>query len=128
MSNKAKISFVVLSYNHEKYVKLFIESVLAQTEQNFELIIIDDCSLDNNVNQIIKFNDPRIKLVKNLYNKGINRSFSEGCYLAEADIISFLASDDILLPQYSTLILEEFKKTIDVVYCPLEAIDEKVLT
>lgn len=52
-----KFSILYSSFNHEKYTAHFIESVLCQTEQDFELIIVDDCSTDNNVAVIERYND-----------------------------------------------------------------------
>ena len=68
-------------FNHEKYVAHFINSLRSQTYENWELIIIDDCSTDGNVKEIKKFNDKRIKffeqpfkhiiIVRNKRNKQI---------------------------------------------------------
>lgn len=124
MSNP-KISIICPSYNHEKYVGYFIESVLAQTVQDFELIIVDDCSTDNNVREIEKFHDKRIKLIKHEYNQGINASLTDGINEASSDIICTAASDDMLCEDYVESILSIFKsEDTDVIYVSLDLYDE----
>ncbi len=120
MSNP-KISIICPSYNHEKYVGYFIESVLAQTVQDFELIIVDDCSTDNNVKEIEKFHDKRIKLIKHEYNQGINASLTDGINEASSDIICTVASDDMLCEDYIESILNIFEsENADVIYVSLD--------
>lgn len=125
--NKPKISILCPAFNHEKYVNYFIESVLKQTEQNFELVIIDDCSSDNTVLEILKYTDQRIKLIKHNYNRGINATLSELIQLAKSDIISVIASDDILYENYveETLKIFEENQEISVVYVSLQMINMK---
>jgi glycosyltransferase involved in cell wall biosynthesis len=125
-TNKPKISIVCPSYNLEKYVRYYIESILKQTEQDFELIIVDDFSEDNNVQEIKKFSDPRIKLIEHDYNKGLNASLNDAMNVANSDLISFIASDDILEPNYIERVLLEFEqKDISVAYVALQYINEK---
>lgn len=125
LMNQPKISIVCPSYNHDKYIINFIESVLVQTEKNFELIIIDDCSQDNNLTEIKKFKDSRIKLIQQKYNSGINACFNKGANLAKGEYISFIASDDLLEPNYFARVLQEFEQnpSINVVYTTLQHID-----
>ncbi|MGB8687985.1 MAG: glycosyltransferase, partial [Microcoleus sp.] len=65
-----KVSVVMASYNHEKFVAETIQSVLDQTYQDFEFIITDDGSPDRTVDVIKKFADPRIKLFCFPQNQG----------------------------------------------------------
>ena len=112
----AKISILCPSYNHEKYVKYFIESVLNQTEQDFELLILDDCSVDS-----------RIRLIKHEYNKGINASITDLIENSSSDILCLIASDDILYNNYLERILDLFDKNPEssVVYVSLQKIDTR---
>ena len=120
-----KISFVCPSYNHEKFVAYAIESILNQSEQDFELIIVDDCSADKNVSEIKKFNDKRIKLIEHKYNQGIAASTVDGCLAASSDIISQISSDDLLVPDYVKKILDVFSgENYDAVYTAMRYIDE----
>ena len=63
-----KVSVILTSYNHEKYLQESIDSILAQTCQDFEVIIIDDCSSDTSWDIINKYDDPRIRRVRNSTN------------------------------------------------------------
>ncbi len=122
-----KISILTPSYNHEKYVKIFIESVLNQKEQDFELIIVDDNSTDNNVKEIQKFSDERIILIQHEYNQGINAGLNSAFEKARGEYIVFVASDDMLEQNH----LEETTKYLDkhpevnLYYCSLSLIDEQ---
>ena len=89
MNNSPKVSIVLTSFNHEKYLSESIDSVLAQTYTNFELIIWDDASADQSWSIISCYSDPRIKAFCNEKNKGpvygINKAITEvatGEYIA----------------------------------------------
>ncbi len=94
-----KVSVVLTSYNHEKYIKEAIDSVLNQTYTDFELIIWDDASTDNSWNIINCYNDKRIIKFRNEYNRravyAINNSISE---VAKGEYIAIHHSDDVWEP------------------------------
>ena len=90
-----KFSIIVPTYNREKYIIKCIDSVLDQTYDNFEVIIIDDGSTDNTENLVKKYQDKRIKYFKN-ENHGIGYSRNFGINKAKGDYIFFLDSDDYL--------------------------------
>lgn len=97
MKREELISIVMPAYNCEKYVAEAINSVLAQTYQNWELLVIDDDSKDNTLNIINDFQkqDHRIKTIKNEINMGVSKTRNLGISIAEGDWIAFLDSDDI---------------------------------
>lgn len=121
-----KISILTPSFNHEKYVGFFIESVLKQSFEDFELIIVDDCSSDNNVNEIIKFKDLRIKLIQHPYNQGINATLNTAFENANGEYLVFCASDDMLTPNALEVIYKAFNEYPDVkaIYPRLVRIDK----
>lgn len=96
--SKIKVSIITPTYNDEKYIVETIDSVLNQTHKNFELIIIDDNSLDSTVKIIERFNDKRIKLIKNNVNKGAAYARNLGLKNSTGDYIAFLDGDDVWLP------------------------------
>lgn len=93
------VSVVMPAYNTGKYIKDSIESVLVQTYQNWELLIIDDASTDNTADVIASFNDSRIKYFKNEKNLGGALSRNRALREAKGKWIAFLDSDDIWLPE-----------------------------
>lgn len=117
--NTPKISILCPSYNHEKYVSYFIESVLYQTEKDFELIIVDDCSSDRNIEVINRYTDSRIKLIRHEYNKGINSGLNTAFSYSKGKYCVFIASDDILEPNHLQVISDYLDKNLDVgaFYC-----------
>ncbi|MHA1279615.1 MAG: glycosyltransferase [Candidatus Helarchaeota archaeon] len=92
-----KVSVVIASYNHEKYVAEAIQSILDQTYQDFEIVITDDGSTDGTVAEIKKFTDPRIKLFCFENNRGACVAMRKCLDEAEGDYIAVLNSDDIFL-------------------------------
>lgn len=121
-----KISILTPSFNHEKFVGLFIESVLKQTLEDFDLIIVDDCSSDSNVNEILKFKDPRIKLIQHPYNQGINAGINTAFENANGEYLVFCASDDMLTPNALEVIYKAFSEnpSVKAIYPSLIKIDE----
>lgn len=99
------VTFVVTSYNYEKYILKTLESIKAQTYKNFEIIVVDDCSSDNSCEIIEDFisdnQDLKITLIKNETNQGQLASMIRGLENAKGQFISFIDSDDILLPEYA---------------------------
>ncbi|ECB9992287.1 glycosyltransferase family 2 protein, partial [Campylobacter jejuni] len=105
----AKISILTPCFNHEKYVSYFLQSVLEQSFSDFELIIVDDCSSDNSTKEIQKFKDPKIKLIKHEFNKGINATLNTAFENSNGEYIVFCASDDILEKNALEIIYKTFK-------------------
>jgi len=91
MTRGAKVSIVCPSYNHGRYIGDFLRSMLEQDEPRWELIIIDDCSTDDNLAQIRRVEDPRIRVVARTHNRGLAAGMAEGVSLASAEIIAFMA-------------------------------------
>ena len=99
MPKKPLISVVMSVYNGSNFVEEAIESVLNQTLDNFEFIIIDDDSQDHSINIIKSFNDKRIKLRKNNNNLGQSESLNKGIRLSKGEFIARIDQDDICLPE-----------------------------
>lgn len=95
--NEPLITVLLPVYNRPTVTKT-INSILQQTYKNFELLIIDNASTDNTVEEIKKINDSRIRLVVNEENKGQTFSLNKGLGLANGVYIARIDSDDIALP------------------------------
>jgi glycosyltransferase involved in cell wall biosynthesis len=88
-----KLSVIIPAYNHAALIKEAINSVLQQTYENWELIIVDDGSMDNTKEIISKFNDPRIKYVYQ-NNSGVAAAMNNGFNLATGDFFGWLDADN----------------------------------
>ena len=95
---KGLVSIIMPSYNTALYIKKSIESVLAQTYTNWELIIVDDCSTDNTDEVLSEIHDDRIKYFKNEKNSGAAVSRNKALREARGQWIAFLDSDDLWMP------------------------------
>ena len=96
------LSICICNYNSEKYVENAIISILNQSFQDFEIIIIDDCSNDNSYNIFKKYqkHDDRIKIINHSENFGIYRSRVDALYNSKGEYILFVDADDMLLNEY----------------------------
>ncbi len=96
-----KVSIIMPNYNCDRFIEETINSVLAQTYCNWELLIVDDCSSDRSIEIINSYCaiDERIKLFVNDTNKGAAASRNLALREASGEWIAFLDSDDIWLPQ-----------------------------
>ena len=92
---KELVSIIVPVYNAEKFIKETIESVLSQTYEQFELILVDDISRDNSVKIIESFSDPRVKLYSLEKNSGAYAARNKGLEVANGRYIAFLDADDL---------------------------------
>lgn len=99
---KPRVSVFIQSYNYGRYISDAIESVLVQTYQNFELIVIDDASQDQSPAIIEEFGHKypdKIKFVNRTVNWGLVRTYNEGVSYINGDIFVAMSSDDLLPPQ-----------------------------
>lgn len=98
--NKELVSIVMPSYNTGRFIKETVESVLAQTYTDWELIIVDDCSTDNTDEIVNEFlSDERIRYIKNEKNSGAAVSRNRALREATGRWIAFLDSDDLWEPE-----------------------------
>ena len=95
------ISIITPAYNAEKYIGSTIESVLSQTYQNWEMLIVDDCSHDNTVKVVEEYCniDTRIRLIKLSQNQGVAGARNTALSQAKGEYIAFLDSDDMWMPR-----------------------------
>src|SRR3989304_4480978 len=89
-----KISAIIPLYNHEKYVKEAICSVLEQSVLDFELIVINDGSMDNSAAVAKAIKDDRIKYIYQ-ENQGAHNAINRGIALAKGEYVTILNSDDL---------------------------------
>lgn len=105
-----KISVIVPLYNKEHYIANVIESVLKQTFQDFEILVINDGSKDKGAEIVLKYTaDIRIRLI-NQENQGVSIARNRGVSEAKSDIVAFLDADDEWRPNFLETILFLFEK------------------
>ncbi len=90
-----KVSVVMPVFNVETFVADCIDSVLAQSFADFELIIVNDCSTDNSLQICQRFDDPRLRIVNHEVNRGLAGARNTGIAHASGDFIAFIDSDDM---------------------------------
>lgn len=94
-----KISVILPVYNCEQFIYEAVNSVLLQTYEDFELLIIDDCSTDNTLKIVEKFKDSRILIIQKEKNTGYTDSLNYGVTIANGEYIARMDGDDICLPE-----------------------------
>ncbi|ERT03813.1 glycosyl transferase 2 family protein, partial [Lyngbya aestuarii BL J] len=94
-----RVSVVIPTYNQATYISQAIDSVLNQTYQYFEIIIVNDGSSDQTVDKILENNDPRIRLFSFEQNQGESVATNYGIQQARGELIAILHSDDVFVPQ-----------------------------
>lgn len=92
------ISVIMPAYNCEKYIADAIKTVLSQTYSNFELIIVNDCSVDGTEMIIRQFSDQRIRYFRNDKNLGVSATRNKGVKEAYGTIVALLDADDLWEP------------------------------
>src|SRR5665647_1056753 len=92
------VTVLISVYNGEKHLREAIDSVLGQTFDSFELLIIDDASTDGTAEILQSLSDPKIKIVCNKSNIGAYKSANIGLKLARGEYVARLDADDIAMP------------------------------
>lgn len=127
MTEKPKLSFVMPTHNRVEWLPLAIESLRAQTEQNIEIVVVDDGSTDDTWDYLnwIAAKDIRIRIYRNETPLGAGPSRNKGAELANADIIAVCDDDDVYIDTRAEHILRWFKDHPDseLVNFPYVSID-----
>ena len=122
------ISVIMPNYNGHRFVEQAIDSVLSQTYQNFELIVVDDCSTDDSLQRIkIKENtDNRIHVIALEKNSGVANARNVGILEAKGEYIALIDNDDLwTADKLEWQIALAVEKNADIVYCSYNFIDEQ---
>lgn len=129
-TTKPKVSILVPSYNHERFVREFLFSLLRQEFLEYEICFVDDCSSDKTyevANEFVENFGGRLKMIKHERNMGLNAALNTAFAASRGEVILFLASDDALALSGSLGgMLTEFEaqKEAQVMYSVLCMIDE----
>lgn len=115
-----KISVIIPVYNVELYLSQCLDSVLGQSFMDIEVICVEDCSTDDSLNILYRYqeNDRRIRILKNDENRGLSISRNRGLRAARGKYIYFLDSDDWLVPDALYILwkkAEYYNYSLDVV-------------
>jgi glycosyltransferase involved in cell wall biosynthesis len=94
----SKVSVILPVYNVEAYIQQTVESVLNQTYQDFELLIVDDGSSDRSIELCQQYRDPRIRILRQ-QNRGLAGARNTGIRHATGDYVALLDGDDLWLPE-----------------------------
>lgn len=114
------VSVVIPSYERAGFIGRAIESVLAQTYQDFEILVVDDGSADGTRDVVSSFRDERIRYVRHEENKGAAAARNTGISDAKGEYIAFLDSDDEWMPEKLEKQIKLFSMSSDrvgVIYC-----------
>jgi len=127
--NQPAISIVLPTYNGSKYIDASIDSCLAQTFKDFELIIVNDCSTDDTASIIESYaaKDSRIKVIHNVFNKKLPLSLNEGFNVARGIYHTWTSDDNYYAPHALQVLFEtlEKDKSIDFIYSDYTIINDK---
>lgn len=127
LSGNPLVSVVVPAYNASRFLRQAVDSVLAQTYSNLELIIVDDCSTDDTLQIIQEYaaRDSRVRVIAGEENQGVARVRNRGIQAAQGEYIALLDSDDYWaadkLERQLCLLQAEHAQ---IAYCSVEFVDE----
>lgn len=114
-----KISVIVPVYNCEAYLPALLDSVLTQTYQNFEIILVNDGSRDGSgaICDDYAAKDSRIRVIHQ-ENRGVSHARNRGLAMAAGDVVSFIDSDDTLEPEMYELLVNTMQEHgADIAHC-----------
>ena len=123
------VSVICLCYNHERFVREAVESVLKQSYKNIQIIVADDASTDNSVQEIktLKGEYPSIELLLLPTNLGNCKAFNQALKLAKGEFIIDFATDDVMMPtriERQIGFFERLDSTVGVIYTDATYINE----
>lgn len=122
------VSVIMPAYNASGFIEAAIRSVLSQTYENWELLVIDDCSTDNTcqIVEALALQDDRIRLFPNKENQGVAKARNRGFDLCRGDYVALLDSDDFWFPtKLEKQVCAALQTQSDIIYCSYSMIDRE---
>ena len=111
--SEPEFSILMANYNNAEYIAEAIQSVLEQTFQDWELVIVDDCSTDDSIKVIEPYlKDERIRLLQNKVNKGYIGTLKRLVYESRAELLGILDSDDAITNDAIELMYDAYQKNL----------------
>lgn len=127
MIGNEKVSIIVPVYNTKMQLNRCIESLIQQTYENIEIILIDDCSSDGSREIIEKFSAiSKIKAIYNQQNLGVVETRAKGIEIATGEWISFVDSDDYVDKNFISYMIGQIDDSVDIVQCNSMRFDKEV--
>jgi glycosyltransferase involved in cell wall biosynthesis len=126
MSSHPDVSVIIPTYNRTGFLKAAVASALAQTLQDFEIIVVDDASQDDTEKMLRQFKDSRITLIRHEINQGVAAARNTGVMNSKGKYIAFLDDDDEWLPNKINRqieLLEISPKIVGAVYSGWTGVD-----
>ena len=122
----AVVSVIIPCYNAENYIEVCLDALSKQTFKDFDVILIDDCSLDNTAERIEKYrisHNLDIKYMRNEVNSGPSKSRHYGVESTDSEYVAFCDSDDWYEADFlQKMIGEARKKSADIVFCNMQKV------
>ena len=121
------VSVIVASYNHAEYLEQRMDSLINQTYNDIEILVIDDCSTDNSVEVLRKYEfHPKVKLITRDKNGGWVAVSNQGVEMSSGEFVIFANCDDACEPRMIELLVEAMMTypTAGISYCKSLMIDE----
>ena len=109
-SGQPLVSIILPTYKRAHVLPYAINSVLAQTYPNWELIVVSDNSPDNTEEVVKSFDDPRIRFLRNDFNLKLPRTLNRGFSLAEGDYLTWTSDDNMLAPEAIARMVETLRE------------------
>ncbi len=129
MTDDPKISVCIPVFNTERFVGQAVASALAQTMEDFEVVVVDNASTDRTPEILSGFRDPRIRVFRNDQNIGAAGNFNRALSLARGRYIKVLCADDVVYPacleKQAAVLDGDARGDIAVVCCARDVIDER---
>ncbi len=104
------VSIIIPTFNRSRTIEYCVTSILNQTYQSFEIIIVDDCSTDETLDIVKNLNEPKIIFISLEKNSGAQTARNQGILAAKGDWIAFQDSDDLWEPDKLEIQIQELKK------------------
>jgi glycosyltransferase involved in cell wall biosynthesis len=128
MGTPGLVTVVVASYNHAAYLPERMESLIGQTYRNLEILVIDDCSPDDSVAVLRRYeSDPRVKLVARDRNAGWVAVSNQGIAMASGEFVLFANCDDACEPRMIERLVDALRPnpSAGIAFCRSRLVDEK---
>ena len=120
------VTVIMPAYNAGPYIEEAVASVVGQSVQDWELLVIDDCSADDTAQIVARLAqaDPRIRLVVNEQNMGVAKTRNRGLELCRGSYVALLDSDDYWKPRFLEKMIARAEETkAEIIYCAYEIVD-----